>query len=100
MQDEGYSVGEVARLLKRRNRLIGWTFLVLSVASVVIAYSLETLYSSSGSIVIEQPEVADQFLPGTYQAPDREQRISRINDEVMTRDNLAAIIEKHTLFRD
>jgi uncharacterized protein involved in exopolysaccharide biosynthesis len=86
--------------LKRRNRLIGWTFLVLTVASIVVAYSLETLYSSSGSIVIEQPEVADQFLPGTYQAPDREQRISRINDEVMTRDNLAAIIEKHNLYPD
>ena len=32
----------------------------------------------------ERPEVADQFLPGTYESPDREQRISRINDEVMT----------------
>jgi uncharacterized protein involved in exopolysaccharide biosynthesis len=100
LQDEGYTVGEVTRLIKRRIKLIGWTFVLLSSASIVVAYSLETLYRSSGSIVIESPEVSDQFLPGTYQAPDREQRISRINDEVMTRDNLVKIVEKHDLYRD
>lgn len=100
MQDEGYTVGEVTRLINRRRRLIGVTFFVISAVSVVIAYSLETLYMSSGAIVIEQPEVADQFLPGTYQAPDREQRITRINDEVMTRDNVATIIETHGLYLD
>jgi len=98
VQDEGYSVGEVTRLVKRRRRLIGTTFFVFTALSIVVAYSLETLYRSSGTIVIEQPEVADQFLPGTYQAPDREQRISRINDEVMTRENLATIIETHNLY--
>ncbi len=98
MQDEGYSVGEVTRLVKRRRRLIATTFFTFTALSVVIAYSLETLYRSSGIIIIEQPEVSDQFLPGTYQAPDREQRIARINDEVMTRSNLAKIVETHNLY--
>lgn len=74
------------------------TFLLISVSSVITAFTLETLYSSSGSIIIERPEVASVFLPGTYEAPNREQRISRINDEVMTRDNLTAIVEKHNLY--
>ncbi len=100
MQDEGYSVGEVAELLRRRKKVVGRTFITLALLGVVIAYSFETLYKSSGAIVIEQPEVADQFLPGTYQAPDREQRIGRINDEVMTTDNLAKIVEKHNLYPD
>ncbi len=100
MQDEGYSVGEVAALLKRRLRLIVITFITISLLSIVIAFSLETLYRSSGEIVIEQPEVANQFIPGTYQAPDREQRIDRINDEVMTRDNLAKIVDKHNLYAE
>lgn len=98
MQDDGYTVGEVTRLIKRRSKLIVRTFVVFTAASIVIAFSLDTLYRSSGAIVIEQPEVADQFLPGTYQAPDREQRIARINDEVMTRDNLARIVETHNLY--
>lgn len=98
MQDEGYSVGEVTRMVKRRRRLIGSTFFAFAALGVVVAYSLDPLYKSLGAIVIEQPEVADQFLPGTYQAPNREQRISRINDEVMTRENLATIIETHNLY--
>mgnify|MGYP001816945251 FL=1 len=98
MQDEGYTVGEVGRLIKRRARLITIIFAVLTASGVIAAFSLQTLYKSSGTIIIEKPEVADQFLPGTYQAPDREQRIGRINDEVMTRQNLAAIIDKHALY--
>jgi uncharacterized protein involved in exopolysaccharide biosynthesis len=98
VQDEGYSVGEVTRLVKRRRRLIATTFFLFTALSIVVAYSLETLYRSSGAIVIEQPEVAGQFLPGTYQTPDREQSIARINDDVMTRDNLATIIETHNLY--
>ena len=98
MQDEGYSVGEVTRLVKRRRRLIGMTFFVFTALSIVVAYSLESLYRSAGVIVIEQPEVSDQFLPGTHQAPDPQQRIARINDEVMTRDNIATIIETHDLY--
>lgn len=98
MQDEGYSVGDVTRLIKRRRRLIGTTFFVLTALSVVVAYSLDSLYRSSGVIIIDRPEVSDQFLPGTFQAPDREQRIARINDEVMTRDNLARIVETHNLY--
>ena len=100
MQDEGYSVGEVAGLIRRRRRIISRTFVILILLSVVIAYSFETLYRSSGSIVIEQPEVAGQFIPGTYQTPNREQRIARINDEVMTTDNLAKVVEKHNLYAD
>ena len=98
MQDEGYSVGEVTRLVNRRRRLIGMTFFVFTALSIVVAYSLESLYRSSGVIVIEQPEVSNQFLPGTYQAPDPQQRIARINDEVMTRGNLATIIKTHDLY--
>jgi len=68
--------------------------------SIVIAYSLQNLYRSTASIVIEQPEVSDRFLPGTQQQIDREQRILRIYDEVMTRDNLAQIISDHDLYTE
>jgi len=98
VQDEGYSVGEVTRLVKRRRRLIGTTFFVFTALSIVVAYSLESLYRSAGVIVIEQPEVSDQFLPGTHQASDPQQRIARINEDVMTRDNIATIIETHNLY--
>jgi len=98
VQNEGYNIQDVTGLFRRRARLVGMIFLVISMLGIVVAYSLQNLYRSSGAIVIERPEVSERFLPGTFQNPDREQRIARINEEVMTRDNLAEIIEKHNLY--
>ena len=91
---------DVTGLFRRRASLVGIVFLATALLGIVISYSLENLYRSSGTIVIERPEVSERFLPGTFQNPDREQRIARINDEVMTRDNLATIVDKHDLYAD
>ena len=98
MQEQGYSLQDVAGLMRRRSRMIGVSFASIIIASLVIAYSLDNLYRSSGTIMIERPEVSEMFLRETYQAEDREQRIARINDEVMTRQNLAGIIDEHDLY--
>lgn len=100
MQNEGYSLQDVTALIRRRAKLVARTFLTITLLSVVIAYSTESLYRSTGRIVIERPEVSERFLPGTYQSTNRELRIARINDEVMTRRNLAEIVEKHNLYSD
>ena len=98
MQSDGYNLQDVTGLLRRRSRLVGIIFLTITLLGIIISYSLQNLYKSSGTIIIERPEVSERFLPGTFQNPDREQRIARINDEVMTRDNLAEIIDKHDLY--
>jgi len=100
MNNDGYSTTELTGLIRRRARIVVLTFLMFCLGSIVIAYSLQNLYRSTASIVIEQPEVSDRFLPGTQQQIDREQRILRIYDEVMTRDNLAQIISDHDLYTE
>jgi len=100
VQNEGYSIQDTTGLIRRRVRLVSIIFLLISLLGVVTAYSLQNLYRSSGTIVIERAEVSERFLPGTYRNPNREQRIARINDEVMTRDNLAEIIEKRSLYQE
>jgi len=100
MNNDGYSITELTGLIRRRTRIVVLTFLMFCLGSIVIAYSLQNLYRSTASIVIEQPEVSDRFLPGTQQQIDREQRILRIYDEVMTRDNLAQIISDHDLYTE
>ena len=100
MNNEGYSINDLTGLIRRRTSLVIITFLALALGSVVIAYSLENLYRSAATIVIEQPEVSDRFLPGTNFEIDREQRILRIYDEIMTRDNLAQIISDHDLYTE
>ena len=100
MNNDGYSITELTGLIRRRTSIVVLTFLIFFLGSIVIAYSLQNLYRSTASIVIEQPEVSDRFLPGTQQQIDREQRILRIYDEVMTRDNLAQIISDHDLYTE
>jgi len=100
MNNDGYSITELTGLIRRRTSIVVLTFLIFFLGSIVIAYSLQNLYRSTASIVIEQPEVSDRFLPGTQQQVDREQRILRIYDEVMTRDNLAQIISDHDLYTE
>jgi len=100
MQQETFSIQDVAGVMKRRGKLIGWTALVTVLLSLVAAYSLENRYRSSGVIRIERPEVSESFIRETMVNSDREQRIARINDEVMTRANLAEIVTRHNLYQN
>jgi uncharacterized protein involved in exopolysaccharide biosynthesis len=100
MEDQGFSIQDLKGLLARRLHLVVATFLVLFLGSIVIAYSITSLYRSSGTIMIERPEVSTAFLPGTDQQTDQEQRVSRIFDAVMTRDNLATIVDRHALYTE
>ncbi|MDG2376928.1 MAG: hypothetical protein P8M18_11335, partial [Woeseiaceae bacterium] len=100
MNNEGYSINDFTGLVRRRTSLVVITFLALTLGSVIVAYSLNNLYRSAATIVIEQPEVSDRFLPGTNIEVDREQRILRVYDEIMTRDNLAQIVSEHDLYTE
>ena len=100
MNNEGYSINDLTGLIRRRTSLVVITFLALTLGSVIVAYSLDNLYRSAATIIIEQPEVSDRFLPGTNIEVDREQRILRIYDEIMTRDNLAQIVSEHDLYTE
>jgi len=98
MDNEGFGLQDLAGLVRRRAVLVGLTFLSIVLSAFIVAYSLEGLYKSSGVIIIEQREVSEKFLPGTFRDSNQEQRIERIYDEVMTRVNLAKIVEKHDLY--
>jgi len=100
VQDEGFSLQDFAGLLRRRGRSMIAVSFAIVLLTIVVTYSIGNLYRSTGTIIIETPEVSQSFLPGTYQSPNREQRIARIRDGVMTRTNLGNIIEKHDLYTE
>ena len=100
MQEQTYTLQDVSGLMKRRGKLVSRTVLTLILLILVGAYSLENRYRSSGIIMIERPEISETFIRETYLNSDREQRIARINDEVMTRTNLADIVVRHNLYPD
>ena len=98
MENEGFSLQDLTGLVRRRARLVGLTFVAIVISSIVIAYSLENLYRSSGTIMIEHGEISDKYLPGTYRDTNPEQRIERIYAEVMTKENLSTVVENHNLY--
>lgn len=100
MEDDGFSLQDLAGLVRRRASLVGLVFFGILLSSFVLAYSLENLYKSTGVIVIDHSEVSDKFLPGTFRDTNPEQRIERIYEDIMTRDNLTDVIEKHSLYAD
>ena len=100
MENDGFTLQDLMGLVRRRSRLVGLTFAALVLLSLVIAYSLENLYKASGTIMIEQREVSDKYLQGTYRDTNPEQRIERIYDEVMTKANLSKVVEKHNLYAE
>jgi uncharacterized protein involved in exopolysaccharide biosynthesis len=97
MQEQGYSLQDVTDLFRRRWRLMGGITLSTFLASAVTAYSLGNLYRATAEIDIQCPEITD--VPGVACGEfDRSQRVDRLNDRVMSRENLAALIEKHNLY--
>ncbi len=98
MENEGIGLPDLTGLIRRRARLVGLTFMGISLLSLVAAYSLDNLYQSSGTIIIERQEVSNKYLPGAFSDTNPEQRIQRIYDEVMTRTNIGKIIEDRGLY--
>jgi uncharacterized protein involved in exopolysaccharide biosynthesis len=100
MQTEGYTLQDVTSLLRRRWTLMGWVALLIVLAAAVIAFSLDTVYRGTALIVIECPEVPDPLIPGACGEVDRAQRIERLQDEVLERENIVPIIARYDLFAD
>ncbi len=95
--DEGKGLGDFLAALKRR-RLLG----LLTAAAVFVAGALAvilwpTLYTSTAVVLIEEPEVPQELVQTTV-TTFAAQQIQLINQRVMTRSNLAGIIEKFDLY--
>ncbi len=98
MQEQGYSLQDVTDLFRRRWKLMSGITLAVFLASAVTAYSLENLYRATAEIDIQCPEITD--IPGVACGEvDRSQRVDRLNDQVMSRANLAALVERYDLYR-
>ncbi len=83
--------------LKRRRRPALLIALAILVAGVVGIFVWPNAYTSSAVILIEDPDVPPGLVPSTVTTFAARQ-VQYINQRVMTRTNLASIIEKFNLF--
>jgi succinoglycan biosynthesis transport protein ExoP len=94
MDKESVKLNDVTDLFRRRWPAMAAVFLTVVLAAIVIAYSLDDLYAGTGTIDIEKSDASGQ----DDSTNNRELRIYRVNDDVMTRENLAAVVEKFNLY--
>jgi len=87
-------------VMNRRARYILVTTAVLFAALVFVVFSLPSIYRSSATILIEDPDVSSELINSTVSsyADQRLQGLQVITQQVMTVQNLIEIIDRLGLY--
>jgi len=97
-EEEG-GFGDLIEALKRRKKLALIAAALVFVIGLAAVFAWPTAYTSTATILLEEPEVPQELVRTTVTTFAAEQ-IQYINQRVMTRTNLANIIEKFDLYKD
>jgi len=90
---------ELFDMIRRRFWLIAVVFVSGAVLACMYALSLPHQYASSEVIQIEQPQIAVELAPSTVES-SAARRLQLIEQQLMARDAVLAIIEKFGLYAD
>ncbi|MFZ1624522.1 MAG: hypothetical protein WAU48_07015 [Gammaproteobacteria bacterium] len=96
-EDDGRTFGDYIDALKRRGKpalIMAATLFLLGIVGIVV---WPNAYTSTAVILIEDPDIPPGLVPTTV-TTFASRQIQYINQRVMTRSNLASIIEKFNLF--
>jgi succinoglycan biosynthesis transport protein ExoP len=88
----------LAAVLRRKLRLIVPAVLIVAI-SLVIAVAVPPVFRSTGTVLIEEPEIPREFIRSTITSFAAE-RLQVIQQRVMTTQNLISIINKFNLYAD
>ena len=97
-EEEG-GLGDLVDALKRRKKLALATAAIVFVVGIVVIFAWPTMYTSTATILLEEPDVPENLVQTTVTTFAAEQ-VQYINQRVMTRTNLANIIEEFDLYTD
>ncbi|MBL8198239.1 MAG: hypothetical protein JNJ67_04830 [Chromatiales bacterium] len=98
-EDDSRTFGDYIDALKRRGKPALIMAVSLFVVGVIGIVMWPNAYTSTAVILIEDPEIPPGLVPTTVTTFAARQ-IQYINQRVMTRSNLASIIEKFDLFKE
>ena len=97
METDSLSFSDLLGLLRRRLTVFALSFVALMSLTVLIAFGLPSVYDSTGTILIEQQDIPDDLVQSTITSY-ADERIQVISQRVMSTDNLAAMVEKYSLY--
>ena len=88
----------LAAVMRRKFRLIIPAVIIIAIA-IVVAVVTPAVYRSTGTVLIEEPEVPREFIRSTITSFAAE-RLQVIQQRVMTTQNLISIINKFDLYKE
>jgi uncharacterized protein involved in exopolysaccharide biosynthesis len=84
-------------ILRRRIHFLLVPFFVVLVGGFVVVMALPPLYVAEGRLLVESQQIPTDLVRPTITASAKE-RIQVIEQRVMTRENMLAIVEKYQMF--
>ena len=91
------SLGEYAKMLKRRKWLIILPVLTMTIAIGYVVYKLPSLYESTSLLTLKPPTISTTVIQSLSEE-DLSQRLQTISQEVLSRSSLEPMVLKYKLY--
>jgi uncharacterized protein involved in exopolysaccharide biosynthesis len=96
--EQGLDLSRYLAILKRRILLLVVPLALVGAVGTAIVLLLPAIYLAEGKILVESAQIPSELVRPTITATAKE-RIQVIEQRIMTRDNLLAIIDKFHMFQ-
>jgi len=97
MTENVLGLGDYLAILRRKKWHILFTVIIAFSVCAVVAFSLDSVYRSSATILIEEQDIPRDLVRSAVTSY-ADQRIQMISQQVMSRANLASIVEKYNVY--
>ncbi len=95
--DYALSTQDYLAIVRRRALAIILTFGAVLTASVVVAMLLPRVYQSTGTLLVEGPQLSGEVVRSASPG-NAEQRVQALGQRIMTRESLLRIAAEHQVF--
>lgn len=90
--------GEIVAMLKREKWLILLPMITLTAAIGYVVYRLPSIYESTSLLTVKPPTISSNLVQA-LSTEDLSQRLSTINQEVLSRSSLEPMVQKYDLYK-
>lgn len=90
--------GELIGMLKRHKWLIVLPMITLTAAIGYVVYKLPSIYESTSLLTVKPPTISSNLVQ-SLSNEDLSQRLSTINQEVLSRSSLEPMVQKYDLYK-
>jgi polysaccharide biosynthesis transport protein len=99
MADQNLEWNDIKSFIRRRRKTFVLVFLLLFLSSIIIAFTLPSIYRGETTLFIEEQQIPENFV-GAPITTYAEERLNNIKQQIFSNERLQGIIEKFDLYPD